>query len=646
MARADCTDFALTINDLVNVVVSRGGVSDLAGATKKIAQIIDNDSITRETVRDSIIDATSRGPRDLTEGEKNIRAIRREAPEDKKLDTLIKEHDESVARGEEPTTKTKAKAITSDIIKKKRAIRNHQKKSLANSDKAKQKRVKKQIADMEAIIEKGDFAPKIKPKPTPKSKELETLEFKRDELRRKIRFNNESLRPVGRVAKMYNSLGLGRAFMTGLESSAVLRQGGAAMFAGRKAAFTSIVPSVQAAFSKKKAFQLEKRLREQTTAQQRAMADLKITESDSALTKQEEELQSTIIKYIPGLAGSARAYTTYLNYLRAGYFDAGVATLGKSGEMTLEEMKTWANWVNISTGRGRLPGDLERAAKSVNAAFFAARYVSSRFQGIAAGPVVVTKEAAHIGARIIGKPELVGGSSRVRRQVAKEYLRTVAGLGLFYSLASLWFDDDEMDIEWDPRSSDFGKLRFGNTRLDPMFGLSQTIVFVSRLASRSTKSAQTQNIHSLTDGTFGAPEVKDIIFNFQRSKLAPIAGTVFTVVTDSDFIGDKPTPLSVVMNFAPMTWADIFDASKEEGLDYKEVLGTMAFFGMGLQTYGEAIDTKDTKDLIIERNANTYKETRTIERGGKRVHVLKGQPHVGQEGRVAAIKAELESRKK
>ena len=46
-------------------------------------------------------------------------------------------------------------------------------------------------------------------------------------------------------------------------------------------------------------------------------------------------------------------------------------------------------------------------------------------------------------------------------------------------------DDEETSVELDPRSSDFMKIKLGNTRVDPWGGMQQQIVLSSRLIAEA-----------------------------------------------------------------------------------------------------------------------------------------------------------------
>src|SRR5690606_34947056 len=84
--------------------------------------------------------------------------------------------------------------------------------------------------------------------------------------------------------------------------------------------------------------------------------------------------------------GSARAYSTVLNSLRADTFDAPSAPLARGKEPTQAERGALANYVNAATGRGSL-GKFQQSATLLNTVFFAPRWVVSRFQMLAAQPL-------------------------------------------------------------------------------------------------------------------------------------------------------------------------------------------------------------------------------------------------------------------
>jgi hypothetical protein len=218
-------------------------------------------------------------------------------------------------------------------------------------------------------------------------------------------------------------------------------------------------------------------------------------------------------KKVPGVAASGRAYVTFLNKLRADSFDAGIKYFGRKGEvLTLEEMRELAAYINNATGRFDLSKTGKVAGQGLSNIFFAPRWMLSRF------------------AMIMGQP-MWNASPRMRKYIALEYARFMLGFSTLFGLAALGFagnsdDDDDEFWELDPRSTDFGKIKVGNTRLDMMAGLSQPIVFLSRIMSGSKKNAKGEivpiKVGADGDGVpYGGDTAGAVAWRFMRSKFAP-----------------------------------------------------------------------------------------------------------------------------
>jgi hypothetical protein len=281
----------------------------------------------------------------------------------------------------------------------------------------------------------------------------------------------------------------------------------------------------------------------------------------------EELYMSHWIEKIPGIKNFQRAGLTFLNSIRADMFDtlAGTLTVTETGAHSQQELEAIANFINVSTGRGNL-GKAEQAAETLNTVFFAPKYVASRFQ------------------LILGQPAWKG-TAMTRKLIAKEYARALIGMAAVYAIASLAGGD----VEDDPRASDFGKIKFGKTRLDPMFGLSQTTVVLSRLLSGTTKSSSGR-VSPISrwrgDIPFGGDTSWDVFSRFMRSKLSPLAGTTADLFVGENLIGEevdlKTFPLKLI---TPLAYRDIYEALLENDVPKTTAFSILTFFGMGLQTY-------------------------------------------------------------
>lgn len=282
------------------------------------------------------------------------------------------------------------------------------------------------------------------------------------------------------------------------------------------------------------------------------------------------------------IRGSARAYTTFLNKLRADTFDAMAATLAKRDDVTPEEGKAIANYINVATGRGKIGGKNNGGA-ALSTVFFAPRLVASRFNLLAGQP-------------------LYGGTARTRALVATEYARFLTGVSVVFALAALAHDDDDPDrvVETDPRSANFLKIKFGNTYLDPMTGLAQVTTFLAREITGEKKTGKGElvplrNRYRLSDFTgeavppnyklkFGGDTGADILARFARTKLAPVPGAAVNLIAGENLVGEEATiPGEALSLVTPLSIRDIWKIMKEHGAEKGAAITALNLLGFGVQ---------------------------------------------------------------
>ncbi len=372
------------------------------------------------------------------------------------------------------------------------------------------------------------------------------------------------------ISGVGEALQLSRSIITSFDLSGLFRQGGWALLSHPVSTIRAARKMFRSAISKKNQFAIDEEIKLNDNYKLSQKAGLFLAEHGHALGSREEVYMSRWAEKIPGVAASERAYTTILNVIRMQEFDRLVKTLSRGGEVTLDEAKAIAAFVNTHTGRG---GSRSRRSAWVglNQVFFAPRWVASRFQ------------------LLLGQPAW-RGSNRTRKLIAIEYARAIAGLGTVYALAaaamSAWGDDDDK-IELDPRSADFGKVKVGNTRIDPMIGLSQVIVFMSRIASGQTKDSRGRIVPLRgKDVPFGRADTADIIFRFGRSKLNPVFGAAINISSGENVVGEQVTFGTVASDLlVPMAFKDAYEAMQDMGYSKGAALGLLAIFGVSLQTY-------------------------------------------------------------
>ncbi len=427
------------------------------------------------------------------------------------------------------------------------------------------------IADYSDRLARGDFAAKTRPERTetdPGTLRLAKIaaDAKAQWLKRQREHElaNRSL-PRKIWDGFKETLNVPRMLMTSMDVSAVLRQGGFIAFGHPLRAAKAIGPMMRSLVSEQAAFNVMHGIENRPNAPLYDKSKLFLAKRDEGLNAHEEAFMSRLAGKIPGIKQSERAYNTFLNKLRADSFDAMLANLSKDGRApTHEEAMAVANYVNIATGRGKL-GKFENAAQGLNTIFFAARNAASRFQLIAGQP-------------------FYGGNAKTRGLIAKEYARFLIGAGVVYTLGAAAGGT----VEKDPRSADFGKIKFGNTRMDPLAGLSQVSVLLSRLATGKTKSAASGLVSPIRGPgvPYGGEDSVGLIGRFLRNKLAPVPSAALNLATGKDAVGNKVTVGSTVQGaLTPLVFSDIYSAMKDQGVPKGAALGLLTLFGMSMQTY-------------------------------------------------------------
>jgi len=429
-------------------------------------------------------------------------------------------------------------------------------------------RLRNRTAELQDKLARGDFS--VKPKrETPMDAEATKLHFEAEKAKREFHIGlmKDRLAKRPRWKKILGGAGEAinttRAIMTSMDLSAVLRQGGFTAFGHPIRALKSFPAMFRAFRSPEGQFKVEQEIMARPNYPLYRRSKLYLSEHNQKLSQMEEAYMSRWADKIPFVAGSQRAYVTFLNKLRADSFDAMAKTLARDRTLTPKEANAISNFINVSTGRGNL-GMKENALVGLNTVFFAPRYVASRFQLLAVQP-------------------MYQGTAATRGLIASEYARYLIGIGVVYALANM----DGAKVETDPRSSDFGKLRYGNTRVDPLSGLQQEIVLTSRLASGKTKDNKGR-IEPIRGPKvpFGHGNSADVLARFARSKLAPVPGAIVDSLAGENVVVQPVTPLGTAAGLVtPLALSDIVKAMEDQGVPRGTAMAIVSIFGMGLQTY-------------------------------------------------------------
>ncbi len=424
-------------------------------------------------------------------------------------------------------------------------------------------RVEDLLADLNEQLRTGDFktpkrrvAPHISP-------QLERNQIALKRAQRKWRDAIERMAPLTRRRAIGETAGFLRTMKATADMSATLRQG--LWLSPRRPvkAAKAFAEAVKGFFSEYTTDQIDNAIRQHPNQFFRDRAKLELTERGGRLSGREEHFQSSVAERLPLGVGavvraSERHMTTDLNLLRVAAFDQFLELYPNA---TTDELRAWADVVNISSGRGSL-GRLAPVANELSLGIFAPRFAVSRIQT----PSMIFKYW-HL--------------PRVRKEIAKDQV-AVVGLGLtVLGLAAL----AGASVGLDPRDPDFGKIRIGNTRIDIWGGVQQPARVIARIMLGLTDRTGLTGRHL----TKSEKEINplEILGRFAAFKIAPLVSIPLELIRGRTAVGEEVTPSeTAVRSILPMVFEDIYEAS-QEGWPRAVLAGTGAFLGLGASTYGD-----------------------------------------------------------
>ncbi len=296
-------------------------------------------------------------------------------------------------------------------------------------------------------------------------------------------------------------------------------------------------------------------------------AGVSFTDMGSKMSNREERFMSNYAEKIPvighGVTMSGRAYTGMANKLRMDTFTSlmnNAEALGLNPRESEYLGKDIATLVNNLTGRGDF-GKHELAGTFLNSIFFSPRLTMSRLN-LLASPLTYLKAEPF-----------------VRKQALKSMLAFGAGTATILGLAKL----SGLDVGLDPRSSDFGKIKIGNTRLDIWGGFQQPMRMAAQLWTGKYVSSTTGKEYTLGEGYKPLTRL-DIVLRQLQSKENPIASFVTDWLQGTDYEGNPfSVPKAIGSRLTPMIASDMYDIYKDNpSLLPLSLLSTL---GIGVQTY-------------------------------------------------------------
>jgi hypothetical protein len=346
-----------------------------------------------------------------------------------------------------------------------------------------------------------------------------------------------------------------RTLQASFDLSAPLRQG-LFLGAGHPKEFASAFKGMLTGLGTKKGTEaLELAIAQDPAYELALRGGLAITKAGSVTGRQEEQFAGNLLRKLPGVGFSERAYTGFLSKLRFDVFKSMVTDAQRAG-LNLgddEVVRKLASFVNAASGRGDLPKSIAKHAETLNALFFSPRLMAARIQTL--------------------NPALYIKSDPV---VRKHALRSLLSLGSIASTAVGLSKLAGADTESDMTSPDWGKIKVGNTRYDILGGYQQYLRMGARVAQGF---AEGEGVSERVTKGF-QPTLP-----FLRAKLAPIPSLIADLWKGTDFAGrEVDVPLAIRERFTPMILGDMWEAAQEWGW-MGIPMAAPSIFGVGVNTY-------------------------------------------------------------
>jgi hypothetical protein len=371
----------------------------------------------------------------------------------------------------------------------------------------------------------------------------------------------EKMKEIG-----YQLANIPRSLMASFDLSAPMRQG--VFFIGRPKQWLPAFKEMFGAFKGEKQYKvMQDSIINHPDYLLARESDLALTDMDVLLGNREEAFMSNWAEKIPllgkGVRASGRAYVGFLNKLR---FDVFTDLVNKAELMGLDARKNRdltkaiSDFINNATGRGTLPLGLQRAAITLNSVFFSPRLIMSRLNLV--NPVYYMKQTPFV------------------RKEALKSLFAFVGFGMtILTLSKL----AGAEVGSDPRSSEFGKIKINNTRIDVWGGFQPLVRVAGQLISGKYVSSTTGKEMTLGEG-YKPMTRADIVQRFFEGKLAPVPSFIVTLMKGQSIEGEKVNvPKEIALRFTPMVIQDMYDILQDSpGLFPVSLLG---LFGVGSQTY-------------------------------------------------------------
>jgi len=285
----------------------------------------------------------------------------------------------------------------------------------------------------------------------------------------------------------------------------------------------------------------------------------------------EEAYPTSVVEKLPFFGrlfkASESAFSGTAMRMRADLADAVIKNAEKNGVDMLDEKQATAfgNIVTSLTGRGGL-GRAESVGRDLNVMFFSPKFFVANLQTLTAH----TFDASM--------------TPQAKKLAATNLLRIAGSIGGLLATAKM-IDPDSVDF--DPRSTRFGKIKIGKRWVDITGGMAGIAVLVARLMPTQhegqwgtwTKTSTGKYIRTNAN-KFGVQNGVDQISGFISGKLAPVPAAIRDTLTGRNYDGDKVTPGNTLRNLTVPITPDNVIKDLQSGRDDTLLAFLFEFIGL------------------------------------------------------------------
>lgn len=577
------------------------GISNLKDVTKRIKDDLDIPEVTEKDIHDIIAGEYSAPKKNRSDLATKLQNLKREAKYINELDAL--------ENGREPKTeggKIKRNKEVSEVKKKIDEIRKAQglgrwsEESKLATRKAQMKsemaKIEKELASSKPITAK-------RPEPIKLDKEGQEIQDKliAARQRRKARILQEKYESRTWMQKatrfsmdLFN--GATRGIMATADLSMALLQNGAMAFTHPVYWGKSFGGALRDMVNEKKYNRWMSEMQGDRRFHIAKEAGLSVTDpKDQTLRDAEELFMSNLLDKIPVLGkpvkiggknylgitqASERVFSSMSNRIRINMMYDLIDVWEQQGKTMYnspELYKATARMINAATGRAKF-GKFETDARMVSNILWSPRMYASQLELLSAPFNPLWK-----------------APMEVRKQVWLDATKYVAVSISLMALAKA----AGADVETDPRSKDFGKIKIGNTRIGMPGGMTQWITFVTQMAMGQTKSTVTGRVKDMGPG-FAEQSRIDVAGRFLRGKLSPTLSLAFDLADGRTYMGDDILTTDHVLQYTtPLGIRGAFETSQNEGIGTGIWTGLLSSTGLPIQTYPKT-GVYPTKDYSVQ----------------------------------------------